>query len=90
MELFKFANLALRFFLELCMLAALGYWGWSTGESWSGRLGLRGGGTAAGCRCVGLCRGSARSRWGFQAGMGVCAPGDPQPKLALPVVSIAE
>jgi hypothetical protein len=40
MELFKFANLALRFGLELCMLAALGYWGWSTGQSAVGRVGL--------------------------------------------------
>lgn len=26
------ANLALRFLLELCGLAALGYWGWTTGS----------------------------------------------------------
>ncbi|MBO8164250.1 MAG: YrdB family protein [Brevibacillus sp.] len=26
------ANLALRFFLELCALAALGYWGFQTGK----------------------------------------------------------
>jgi Protein of unknown function (DUF2568) len=26
------ANLALRFLLELCALAALGYWGWTTGS----------------------------------------------------------
>lgn len=40
MELLKPANLALRFGLELCMLAALAYWGWSTGQSLIGRLGL--------------------------------------------------
>ncbi|NGQ96263.1 YrdB family protein [Brevibacillus sp. SYP-B805] len=28
----KSANLALRFFLELCGLAALGYWGFHTGK----------------------------------------------------------
>src|SRR5262245_10092173 len=33
----KSANLALSFFLELCMLAALGYWGFTT----SGELGTR-------------------------------------------------
>ena len=27
------ANLGLRFFLELCILAALGYWGFQTGDS---------------------------------------------------------
>jgi Protein of unknown function (DUF2568) len=26
------ANLALRFLLELCALAALGYWGWTSGS----------------------------------------------------------
>ena len=28
-------NLALRFLLELCALAALSYWGFVTGEGWS-------------------------------------------------------
>lgn len=32
METIKFANLTLRFLLELCMLATLGYWGLRTGE----------------------------------------------------------
>ena len=31
MEAIKDANLALRFILELCALAALGYWGFTTG-----------------------------------------------------------
>lgn len=32
MELIQSANLALRFVLELCALAALGYWGFKTGQ----------------------------------------------------------
>jgi uncharacterized membrane protein YphA (DoxX/SURF4 family) len=31
MEVIKATNLALRFLLELCALAALGYWGYQTG-----------------------------------------------------------
>lgn len=34
MELVKAANVALRFLLELCLLAALGYWGFTTGNGW--------------------------------------------------------
>lgn len=34
MELIKSANLALRFLLELCLLAALGYWGFKTEGGW--------------------------------------------------------
>ena len=33
MEIIKAANLALSFLLELCALAALGYWGFQTGQS---------------------------------------------------------
>jgi hypothetical protein len=33
MLMIKMANLALRFVLELCALAALGYWGWQIGQS---------------------------------------------------------
>lgn len=33
MEILKMANLALAFLLELCLLAALGYWGYHTGQS---------------------------------------------------------
>jgi hypothetical protein len=33
MEIIKFANLILRFLLELCLLAAFGYWGFQTGQS---------------------------------------------------------
>jgi Mn2+/Fe2+ NRAMP family transporter len=40
METIKFANLTLRFLLELCMLAALGYWGLSTGEQLVIKIGL--------------------------------------------------
>jgi hypothetical protein len=31
-------NLALRFFLELCILAALGYWGFQTGQGAAGKI----------------------------------------------------
>jgi hypothetical protein len=40
METIKLANLALRFLLELCALAALGYWGFKTGESVVAKVGL--------------------------------------------------
>ena len=33
MSAFKAANLALSFFLELCMVVAYGYWGFITGNS---------------------------------------------------------
>lgn len=33
MEIVQAANLALRFILELCLLAAFGYWGFKTGQS---------------------------------------------------------
>jgi hypothetical protein len=32
MQMLRYANLALRFFLELATLAALGYWGFQVGE----------------------------------------------------------
>jgi len=35
---FKTANLALRFVLELCALAALAYWGFQTGETHAARI----------------------------------------------------
>ncbi|MCR8633480.1 YrdB family protein [Paenibacillus radicis (ex Xue et al. 2023)] len=34
MEVIKLANLVLRFILELSALAALGYWGFKTGNGW--------------------------------------------------------
>lgn len=34
LEMITFANLALRFLLELCALASLGYWGFQTGSGW--------------------------------------------------------
>ncbi len=40
MALLKLINLALAFLLELCMLAALGYWGFSTHQSWLSQFGL--------------------------------------------------
>ena len=40
MAFLKTANLTLAFLLELCMLAALGYWGFSSGSGWITRIGL--------------------------------------------------
>lgn len=40
MEVIKLANLALSFLLELCALAALGYWGYHTGPSTPTKIGL--------------------------------------------------
>ena len=34
MEAIKSVNLAVRFLLELCVLAAVGYWGFKTGSGW--------------------------------------------------------
>jgi hypothetical protein len=39
-ETIKSANLALRFVLELCALAALGYWGCRTGQGLIRKIGL--------------------------------------------------
>ncbi len=36
----KGANLALAFILELCLLAAFGYWGFTTGDSLLMKIGL--------------------------------------------------
>jgi hypothetical protein len=36
----KNANLALAFFLELCVLVALGYWGFQTGQGTIAKIGL--------------------------------------------------
>ena len=38
MSILKTLNLALRFLLELCMLAAVGYWGFKTQSSWAIKL----------------------------------------------------
>jgi hypothetical protein len=35
MDILKALNLVVRFLLELCMLAAVGYWGFTTGSSWA-------------------------------------------------------
>jgi hypothetical protein len=40
MQSIKSANLALRFLLELCMLIALGYWGFKTGNGVVVKFGL--------------------------------------------------
>jgi hypothetical protein len=40
MQLIKWANLGLRFLLELGLLAAFGYWGWQTGGSTLTKIGL--------------------------------------------------
>jgi len=40
MEIIKLANLALRFLLELCALAALGYWGFQAGDTLLVKIGL--------------------------------------------------
>ena len=34
MDILKGLNLLVRFLLELCMLAAVGYWGFRTGSGW--------------------------------------------------------
>lgn len=34
MDVLKSINLGVRFLLELCMLAAVGYWGFKTGSGW--------------------------------------------------------
>jgi hypothetical protein len=38
MDVLKGINLAVRFLLELCMLAAVGYWGFKTGSGWPLKL----------------------------------------------------
>lgn len=38
MNMIKAVNLGLRFFLELCLLAAAGYWGFQLHQSWPLRL----------------------------------------------------
>jgi hypothetical protein len=40
MVFLQYVNLALRFLLELCALAALGYWGFQTGKGWVMKIGL--------------------------------------------------
>lgn len=40
MILLQYTNLAIRFLLELCALATLGYWGFHTGQGFLLRLGL--------------------------------------------------
>lgn len=40
MAILKAANLGIRFLLELCVLGALAYWGWQTGERYYESLAL--------------------------------------------------
>jgi len=40
LAILKGINLAVRFLLELCLLAALAFWGWHIGQSLIARLGL--------------------------------------------------
>jgi hypothetical protein len=57
LEVIKNANLLLRFLLELCALAALGYWGFKTGGGMAAKVGLGIGAPLAaalvwGCFCL--------------------------------------
>jgi len=36
----RYGNLAVAFLLELCALAALGYWGFQTGDGWIAKVAL--------------------------------------------------
>lgn len=38
MDSLKALNLLIRFLLELCMLAAVGYWGFKTGSGWTAKV----------------------------------------------------
>ena len=38
MDALKGVNLLVRFLLELCMLAALGYWGFKTHSGWAAKI----------------------------------------------------
>src|SRR5690349_8106731 len=38
MELLKMLNLLVRFLLELCMLAAVGYWGFTSSSGWAMKI----------------------------------------------------
>jgi hypothetical protein len=40
MDILKTLNLAVRFLLELCLLAALGYWGFHTGQGAFAKIAL--------------------------------------------------
>jgi hypothetical protein len=59
MIVLKYANLALAFLLELCALAALGYWGFVTAGGLPAKIGL-----GVGCRCWRRCCGAYSSRPG--------------------------
>jgi len=38
MDAIKMLNLLVRFLLELCLLAAIGYWGFETHSSWGWKI----------------------------------------------------
>jgi hypothetical protein len=38
MDILKGLNVLVRFLLEICMLAAVGYWGFKTGSGWALKL----------------------------------------------------
>jgi hypothetical protein len=61
----KNANLALAFFLELCTLVALGYWGFHTGAGTIARVGLGIGAPVVAVVVWGLL-GAPRSAWQLQ------------------------
>jgi hypothetical protein len=61
----KNANLALAFFLELAVLAALGYWGFHTGQGILARIGL-GIGIPVGAVIVWALFGAPQAIWHLQ------------------------
>jgi hypothetical protein len=65
LTMIKNANLALAFFLELCVLAALGYWGFQTGQGTIARIGL-GIGAPAVAVVVWALFGAPNSAWRLQ------------------------
>src|SRR6266571_8327444 len=65
LTIIKNANLALAFFLELGVLAALGYWGFKTGQGTIARIGL-GIGAPAVAVVVWALFGAPQSAWRLQ------------------------
>ena len=66
----KNANLALSFLLELCVLVALGYWGFQTGQGTIAKIGL-GIGAPMVAVVVWALFGAPKSAWRLQ---GPCLP----------------
>jgi hypothetical protein len=65
LTLLKNVNLALAFFLELAVLAALGYWGFSTGQGTLATIGL-GIGTPLAAVVIWAFLGAPKSGWRLQ------------------------